>query len=101
VIVEGEFNAMSLHEVGVQALSVGSESNVRNDAARAQLQARAPDYEQVVVWFDNPERGEQYAGWAAEAGLFREKRIRVVSHEMDANELLVAGELEHFEVSLK
>ena len=96
VIVEGEFNCMSLHQIGVQALSIGSESNARNEKALSILQGVLPAYEQVLVWFDNPDKGQQLARGLAEQGLFRKEKIRIFTHELDANELLVAGTLSDF-----
>ncbi len=96
VIVEGELNAMSLHQIGMQALSVGSESNVGNVKALSILQERLPDYEQVIVWFDKPEYGQHFADLLAEAGLFRKEKIHILAHELDANEWLQRGELRRF-----
>lgn len=95
-VVEGEFNCMSLHQADAQALSVGSQSNIGNIQARLLLRQYMPDYERVIVWFDNPDYGKWVAGWLAEEGLFRKENVRSVAHEMDANELLVAGGLEDF-----
>jgi len=52
-----------------------------------------PAYEQALVWFDNPDKGQQLASGLAEQGLFRKEKIRTFAHELDANELLVSGEL--------
>jgi twinkle protein len=93
VIVEGEFNAMSLHQIGAQALSVGSESNARNEGALSILRRMLPAYQQVVMWFDKPDKSQQLAVELAEEGLFRKEKIRTLAHELDANELLVGGEL--------
>jgi hypothetical protein len=48
------------------------------------------------IWFDNPEHGQQYAAWLKEHGLFRKRKMRVLVHEMDANEMLVRGYLHDF-----
>jgi len=85
VIVEGEFNAMSLHQIGSQALSMGSESNVGNEKALSILQGLLPAYEQALVWFDNPDKGQQLASGLAEQGLFRKVLMGIAHPRMDEN----------------
>lgn len=84
---------MALHQSGVQALSLGSEANVGNDQALCLLQEHLPDYERVIVWFDNRVYAQQIALRIGEIGLFRKEKMRTFSHELDANDLLMAGEL--------
>jgi DNA primase len=92
-IVEGEFNGMALHQVGQQAVSVGSETNRINQRALTLLHEHMISYEQVMVWFDNPVYGQQFADRLTKTMHFR-KKIRVVDVlGPDANEMLVAGEL--------
>jgi hypothetical protein len=95
-IVEGEFNCMSLHQIGTPALSFGSESNIGHPKALAELGEHLPNYEQVVVWFDRPESGQQVVSWLGDEGLFRKGKIQIISHGLDANELLGQGQLAAF-----
>ncbi len=94
IVVEGEFNCMALHQSGVQAVSLGSESNRYNDAALAQLRDLLPRYERVLVWLDNLEYAQAIQRTElAETAPFRKEKIRAVAHELDANDFLVRGEL--------
>ena len=93
IVVEGEFNCMALHQSGVQAVSLGSESNRYNDAALAQLRDLLPRYERVLVWLDNLDYAQAVREQLAETAPFRKEKIRAVAHELDANDFLVRGEL--------
>lgn len=93
IITEGEFNCMALHQIGHQAISVGSETNRTNKQVMWLLYQQLVVYEQVVVWFDNPAYGQQFADRLTQEMPFR-KAIRVVDVTgPDANERLMAGEL--------
>lgn len=100
VIVEGEVNCMSLRQIGVQALSVGSETNIGSAQARALLQAQITPYVRVMIWFDDPTYSDKMASWLTEAEPFREKRILPIHAQADANDLLVGGQLARFVASL-
>jgi len=93
IITEGEFNCMALHQVGHQTISVGSETNRTNEQVIRLLHNQLAVYEQVVVWFDKPAYGQQFADRLTHEMPFR-KEIRVVDVAgPDANELLMTGEL--------
>lgn len=93
VIVEGEFNCLSLHQAGVAALSLGSETGALSPAVLVPLQAALHGVDRIFLWFDAPRTGEQLRARLAEAGPFRKKTIALVVSPQDANELLVAGRL--------
>jgi DNA primase len=93
IVVEGEFNCMALHQLGVQTLSVGSQSNIRGGDALTTLTERLRGYETIVFWFDETEVTRQISEMLREIAPFREKEIVAFSHMRDANDLLVSGEL--------
>jgi DNA primase len=95
-VVEGEFNCMALHQIGEQALSLGSETNRGNPQALALLHKKLADYADVIVWFDQPAVGEQVVTRLRAAEPFRGKSLRWVTAPQDANGLLVAGSLADF-----
>jgi hypothetical protein len=87
---------MSLHQSGVEALSVGSEANAGNERTLCLLQKQLPGYQRLIFWFDNPAYAEQAASRLDGQGPFRTEHMRSVSLPLDANELLIAGELQAF-----
>ena len=87
---------MSLHQCGVETLSVGSEVNVGNERTLCLLQKQLPGYQRLIFWFDNPAYAEQAAARLDGQGPFRKENMRSVSLPLDANELLIAGELHAF-----
>lgn len=97
VIVEGEVNCMSLHQTGLQALSVGSEANIRNPETLAALLQQLEPYSRIVIWFDQPERADWLVAQMKEHMPFRkEKNLRSIAGRQDANAHLVAGTLQDF-----
>lgn len=93
VVVEGEFNCMAINQIGVQAVSVGSESSRGRDEVVELLQAHLVSYEEVAVWLDNVDYGRQFAEQLQSSWPFR-KEVRVVdAGGLDANEMLMGGEL--------
>ena len=87
---------MSLHQCGVEALSVGSEVNAGNERTLCLLQKQLTGYQRLIFWFDNPAYAEQAAARLDEQGPFRKENMHSVSLPLDANDLLVAGELAPF-----
>ncbi len=95
-IVEGEINYMSLHQCGVEALSVGSEVNAGNERTLTLLQKQLPGYQRLIFWFDNPAYAEQAAARLDGQGPFRKENMHHISLPLDANQLLADGELQAF-----
>lgn len=95
-VVEGEFNCMALHQRGIMALSVGSETNVRNPHTLAVLRRRLGGCSTVVVWLDRQELAAQLVTQLRSSPSFQEKTLHVVADQQDANDHLVAGTLEDF-----
>ncbi|MCB0143400.1 MAG: toprim domain-containing protein [Caldilineaceae bacterium] len=93
IIVEGEFNCMALHQEGYQAVSVGSESNRATRNRIELLSDYLPSYDHLLIWFDQPEFGEQFAGELTEQAPFRTRIDIIDVVGADANELLIRGEL--------
>jgi DNA primase len=93
VVVEGEFNGMTLHQVGLPALSIGSESNRRHPETLCLLQDQLAPYKQIAVWLDQPGAGQQLVELLQPCP----KAITLVdSQGQDANDLLCSGELYTF-----
>jgi DNA primase len=93
VIVEGEFNCMAIHQVGYEALSIGSESNRTSRHRLAGLCDVLSSYEQALIWFDTPEYAMQLAA-QLNANVSGEKQITIIDETgLDANELLITGGL--------
>lgn len=87
-IAEGEIDAMTLHQVGLPALSVnagaGNHQWIENDWQRLER------FSEILVCFDNDEAGDKGAREVMQRlGLERCKRMRVGAK--DANEWLTAG----------
>jgi twinkle protein len=87
-ITEGEVDAMTLHQVGVPALSVnagaGNHQWIENDWTRLER------FSEILVCFDNDEAGEKGAAEVMKRlGLERCKRMRVGAK--DANQWLQDG----------
>lgn len=93
VIVEGEFNCMTLHQHGVMALSLGSQTGAQHHASVEALLTLLNGYPAISVWFDDPAHAQRLIAQLAEAEPFREKTWHVVTSPQDANALLVEGEL--------
>jgi twinkle protein len=88
VIAEGEVDAMTLHQVGVPALSVnagaGNHQWIENDWERLER------FSEILVCFDNDEAGDKGAAEVMNRlGLERCKRMRVGAK--DANQWLQDG----------
>ncbi|KWA35777.1 hypothetical protein WT41_01630 [Burkholderia territorii] len=88
LIVEGELDAMSLHQYGFDALSInqgaGNHQWIDQDFERLER------FQEIFLWFDNDEAGKKgVAEVAARLGL---DRCRIVSFRLkDANEALQRG----------
>ncbi len=90
VIVEGEFNAMSIYQAtAYDAYATGSQS-----ITAAQLDAirqTADTYERVLVWQDEPEAAQKLAAMLPNALAMRSPVVN--GKKLDANELLKSGHL--------
>ena len=94
IVVEGEFNCMALHQAGVVAISLGSQTGAQHHATLDRLIEILPPYPEVVIWFDDPQQGQRLADRLSEAGPFRKEKMQVIaSHSLDANEMLYQGEI--------
>jgi twinkle protein len=88
LIVEGELDAMSLHQYGFEAMSInqgaGNHQWIDQDFERLER------FQEIFLWFDNDEAGKKgVMEVAARLGL---DRCRVVSFRLkDANEALQQG----------
>lgn len=101
VIVEGEFNCMALHQVGYQAVSVGSESNQATGHRMEILIESLPRYDHILIWFDQPAYGDDFAKRISEAVPIRTRISVIEQTEFDANELLITGELAEILATLR
>lgn len=93
VIVEGEFNCMAIQQCGFVALSIGSETNARKPGVLTELQTICAQYLEIAVWLDNPQRGRQLIADLTRPG---DNAPRLIEQLLDANMLLIAGQLENF-----
>ena len=89
-IAEGELDAMSLHQVGIPALSVnagaGNHQWIDSDWDRLER------FSEILVFFDCDEAGEKGAREVIHRlGVERCKRVRMVNGAKDANEYLMQG----------
>ena len=89
-IAEGELDAMSLHQVGIPALSVnagaGNHQWIENDWERLER------FSEILVFFDCDEAGEKGAREIIQRlGPERCKRVRMENGAKDANEYLLQG----------
>lgn len=89
-IAEGELDAMSLHQVGIPALSVnagaGNHQWIENDWERLER------FSEILVFFDCDEAGEKGAREIIQRlGTERCKRVRMENGAKDANEYLLQG----------
>lgn len=100
VIVEGEVNCMSLHQIGVQALSVGSETNVGNTSVHTVLEAQLTPFEHILLWFDNLTYAKGLAKWITQVETFRKKKVFPIQAPIDANEMLNRDVLARFITNL-
>lgn len=88
IIVEGEMDAMSLHQYGYDAMSInqgaGNHQWIDQDFQRLER------FSEIFLWFDNDEAGNKgVMEVAARLGIDRCRIIR--SHLKDANEALQQG----------
>ncbi|QTD44563.1 toprim domain-containing protein [Ottowia testudinis] len=89
-ITEGEIDAMSLHQVGIPALSVnagaGNHAWIENDWNRLER------FSEILVFFDCDEAGEKGAREIIQRlGPERCRRVRFENGVKDANEFLMKG----------
>ncbi|WP_036596584.1 toprim domain-containing protein [Ottowia thiooxydans] len=89
-ITEGEIDAMSLHQVGIPALSVnagaGNHQWIENDWSRLER------FDDILVFFDCDEAGEKGAREVIQRlGSERCRRVRFENGVKDANEFLMKG----------
>lgn len=97
LLVEGEFNCMSLHQVGLVAMSLGSQTGAQHAATLERLTAILPQYSEIAIWFDDQQQGQRLADRLTEAEPFRKEKMHVLaSHSLDANDMLRQGELVNF-----
>lgn len=96
VVVEGEFNGMTLHQVGLPALSIGSETNRNHHHTLALLQTQLAPYPQIAVWLDQPAAGQHLAELLQHSQPVRKEIMVIDSHGQDANELLCTDDLYTF-----
>jgi DNA primase len=100
IIVEGEFNCMALHQCGMVALSLGSQTGAHHEATLEHLMTILPQYAEIAIWFDDPQQGQQLADRLTKAEPFRKEKMHVLtSHTLDANDMLDRGELSAFLVA--
>lgn len=88
VIIEGEFNAISVWQAAhdlVDVISYGSENNI--ERAGPYMQALAQRHERVISWADKSERALEIAKYVSTVVSFKSPR------GFDANDLLQAGRL--------
>lgn len=87
-ICEGEIDAMTLHQVGVPALSVnagaGNHQWIENDWDRLER------FSEILIFFDNDESGEKGAREVMHR-IGAERCKRVILPAKDANEYLLSG----------
>lgn len=87
-ICEGEIDAMTLHQVGVPALSVnagaGNHKWIENDWSRLDR------FSEILIFFDNDESGEKGAREVMHR-IGAERCKRVILPAKDANEYLLSG----------
>lgn len=87
-ICEGEIDAMTLHQVGIPALSVnagaGNHQWIENDWARLDR------FSEILILFDNDESGEKGAREVMHR-IGAERCKRVILPAKDANEYLLSG----------
>ncbi len=89
-IAEGELDAMSLHQVGIPALSVnagaGNHQWIENDWERLQR------FSDILIFFDCDEAGEKGAREVIQRlGTDRCRRVRFADGSKDANDFLRKG----------
>lgn len=97
LLVEGEMNAISLHQVieagkyPADAISFGPQANISNYQVQRMAAAVARRYKRVIVWADEPDAA--LAGLGAMPPALRSLAVRSPGGR-DANDLLVAGQLD-------
>lgn len=88
VLVEGEFNALSIWQATpYDAVSFGSQN--MSDKTVAAIRKAVGEYERVLVWADEPAVAQDLVG-------MMDRSAKIISHEHDANELLQQGQLRDF-----
>jgi DNA primase len=94
LVLEGEFNCMVLHQAGLVAISLGSQTGAQSHATLERLLTILPQYPEIAVWFDDPHQGQRLADRLIEAEPFRKEKTHLLaSHSLDANEMLRQSEL--------
>lgn len=97
LIIEGEFNALSVWQcqpVGVSVLSIGSQKGARVDV----LAKIADNYQNVFIWCDEPEITSDYIKQIAQPGQYKKglQTPEIDGVKLDANKLLQRGQLIEF-----
>ncbi|MCC6453300.1 MAG: toprim domain-containing protein [Caldilineaceae bacterium] len=93
-VVEGEFNCMALHQVGLATVSLGSQTGAQQQATLERLIELLPQYKTVTIWLDDLHQGQRLADRIIKAEPFRKEKVQVLaSHSYDANDLLRKAEL--------
>lgn len=105
VVVEGELNAMSVHQVARQAgwpvdcVSMGGEGGALSNATVALVADLATDFNRVLVWLDKPEYAAALRDAVPGARALR-SHVDGDGVKWDANELLQNGMLVEFVVRI-
>ncbi len=103
VVVEGELNAMSVHQAAraagwpVDCVSIGGEGGALSNATVALVADVATDFKRVLVWLDKPEYASALRDAVPGARAIRSHDDGV---KWDANELLQHGMLVEFMVRI-
>ncbi len=97
LVIEGEFNALSVWQcqpVGVSVLSIGSQTGARVDVL-AKIAAR---YSTMFIWCDEPGTTSDYKKQIAQPGLLIKglQTPEIDGVKLDANKLLQRGQLTDF-----
>jgi len=99
LLIEGEINALSIWQFrphNISIISFGSEPEGEIPEARAAiLRHVARNYKHIVIWMDGPNRAKQYQTILARSCLKLQSPKRE-GDKLDANRLLVLGELPAF-----
>lgn len=95
ILCEGEINAMSIYQElpadGIHVFSLGSQASRLSES----IVAHVATYRRVIVWMDEPDRAQAIAKMLPNATAIDSKHLGG-----DANELLQAGQLSGFLVTL-
>ncbi len=98
VVVEGEFNAISIHQAGkdmdLTVISTGSESITKE--ARKGITWLSGQFKRCVVWCDKPEVAQQLRGLVTSPTVQMRRSPTIDGAKIDANDMLQRGMLADF-----